>query len=138
MLITPEGLQFTNPKNIAFANDFMTDEPSLNTLDDFAKIFEATIQQVHVNILPSDFSDLREEIIEPDDDETIKKRDFDSTTIIREKSVKRGLDYFIETHNIDLLALYLPQRNFTEELLHRSLAKQFVLSSKTPILIFKE
>ena len=133
VLIVPEGLQFKKPKNIAFANDFMTNEISFKYLDDFAAIFNADIQQVHVNILPSDFSDLKEEVVEVSEDEKHKL-----ATVIRDKSVKKGLDFFIKTHQIDLLALYLPQRTFAENLLHSSVSKQFALSSKIPLLIFKD
>ena len=125
MLIVPEGTVYKNPQNIALANDFMEDELSYEFLDNFATMYNATVEQVHVNILPSDFSDLKEEVVEVDDGETHK-----SVTVIRDRSVKKGLDYFIETHNIDLLALHLPERTFAEDLLHRSVSKQIALSSK--------
>ena len=111
----------------------MTDEISFDYLDTFAAIFGADIQQVHINILPSDFSDLREEVIETSDDEK-----HNIATVIRDKSVIKGLDYFIENHNIDLIAMYLPERTFTEDLLHRSVSKQLALKSKIPMLIFKK
>jgi nucleotide-binding universal stress UspA family protein len=133
VLIVSEGLRFEKPKKIAFANDFFSEGLSLKYLDEFADIFGASIQQVHVNILPSDFSDLKEEIVESSENTTQKY-----TTIIRDKSVKKGLDFFIKTHHIDLLALYLPQRTFTEKLLHKSVSKQLALESKIPLLIFKE
>ena len=133
VLIIPEGFHFEAPKNIAFANDFMVNEVSFSYLDDFADIFGAAIHQVHVNILPSDFSDLKEEKIETSNDEKHK-----IATVIRDKSVVKGLDFFINTHNIDLLALYLPERTFTGDLLHNSVSKRLALNSKIPMLIFKE
>ncbi len=137
VLIVPEGLPFVKPKNIAFANDFLADDIPLKYLDNFAGIFGAAIHQVHVNILPRDFSDLREEVIETSDSE-VEKENFKHTTVIRDTSVKKGLDFFMKTHDIDLLAMYLPQRSFTEKLLHRSVSKQLTLSSQIPLLIFKE
>lgn len=133
VLIVPEGLPFKKPKNIAFANDFMVEGVTYKYLKEFAAVFGAEIQQVHVNIMPSDFSDLKVEVIEVVDE---GKPNY--ATVIRDQSVKKGLDFFIETHNIDLLALYLPERSFAEDLLHRSLSKQLALSSKIPMLIFKE
>ncbi len=133
VLIIPEGFKFEKSKNIAFANDFQTDEISFKFLDEFAEMLGAEIKQVHVNILPSDFSDLKEEVIEASDDEKHRY-----ATVIRDKSVKKGLDFFIETHNIDMLALFLPERSFTEDLLRRSVSKQLALNSQIPLLIFKE
>ena len=137
VLIVPEGLPFNRPKNIAFANDFQTDELSFKYLNDFAAIFGAKVQQVHVNIMPSDFSDLKEDVVETANAGPKKGRR-NYTTVIRDTSVTKGLDYFVKTHDIDLLALYLPQRTFAEELLHRSVSKQLALSSQIPMLIFKE
>ncbi len=137
VLIVPEGLPVKKPKNIAFANDFLVDEPPLKYLENFADLFGSTIQQVHVNILPRDFSDLREEVVEASGGDYEKEK-FKYTTIIRDTSITKGLDFFIETHQIDLLALYLPQRTFAENLLHRSISKQLALKSQIPMLIFKE
>lgn len=137
VLIVPEGLQFKKPVNIAFANDFQSEETPLKYLNDFAFALGAKVKQVHVNILPSDFFDLKEEVVETPAGQPGKGKP-GYTTVIRDKSIKKGLDYFVKTHHIDLLALYLPQRTFTEDLLHRSVSKQLVLSSKIPMLIFKE
>jgi nucleotide-binding universal stress UspA family protein len=137
VLIIPEGIPFKKPKSIAFANDFQVDEMPLKELHKFADIFGARVERVHINILPSDFSNLKEEVVEIADSESGKGKPV-STTVIRNISVTKGLDYFVKTHNIDLLALYLPQRTFAEDLLHRSVSKQLTLSSQIPLLIFKE
>ncbi len=137
VLIVPEGLWFEPPKKIAFANDFATNNLPLENLEAFAALFDADIEQVHVNVLPSDFSNLKEEVVENPEGGSDEDK-FRYTRIIRNPSIKKGLDHFIHENQIDLLALYLPQRTFTENLLRRSLTRQFALDSKIPLLIFKE
>jgi nucleotide-binding universal stress UspA family protein len=53
-------------------------------------------------------------------------------------SVVDGLHGFIQREAIDLLAIYLPERNFFEQLFHSSTTKAMVLQSDLPVLVYRD
>ena len=138
LLIIPEGTTFSKPKKIGYGTElYINETPVYQYLDEFATALDAEVEQVHINIFPSDFFDLKEEVINTKLGET-GDSDHNIVTIVRDTSVKRGIDFFIESHNIDILALFMPKRSLRENLLHRSLSRRYALSGKTPLLIIKE
>ena len=58
-------------------------------------------------------------------------------TVIREKSVQDGIEYFLEKYPVELLALYVPQRAFFEQIFHRSVSKSIAYSTWIPLLVCK-
>ena len=68
-----------------------------------------------------------------------EKEDPDAEMIIvRDPMVLRGLDFFIEEHNVDLLALYVPERKGWQKYIHRSLSKRMVYHTHIPVLIWND
>ncbi|MEM1326398.1 MAG: universal stress protein [Bacteroidota bacterium] len=56
----------------------------------------------------------------------------------RHESVTDGLMNFIQTHHINLLSIYLPERNFFERLFTSSTTKDVVVQSDLPVLVYKD
>ncbi|MEM8528009.1 MAG: universal stress protein [Bacteroidota bacterium] len=52
-------------------------------------------------------------------------------------NVAEGLENFIQTHQVNLLAMHLPNRSFFENLFRENVTKKMVLRSNLPILVYK-
>nr|AWJ66130.1 putative universal stress protein [uncultured bacterium] len=135
ILIIPQGCTYHQFRKIAFASsNYLTKEPVINFLEKLAVFFGASLTQFHVHTLPRDFSSKKEEIVNTlEMDENTDN--YSNITIIRDKSVLRGIDFFIEKNRPDLLALYLSPKSFFGQLIHRSKSKQLVYRSKVPLLL---
>jgi nucleotide-binding universal stress UspA family protein len=56
---------------------------------------------------------------------------------IGKKNVVEGLNEFIDTYDIDLMAMFSPHRNIIERLFHASESKKMALHTHIPVLILK-
>ncbi|RMD75356.1 MAG: universal stress protein, partial [Bacteroidetes bacterium] len=63
---------------------------------------------------------------------------FDGISIVYQDDVISGLDDYVKTHKIDILALFIPARRLWERLFHSSVSQRMVYHSTTPLLIFHE
>ena len=134
VLVVPEGAVFKGIKNIAYATNFEKgDDEFIEFLEAFSKKTEATCHFVHID--SSDKGKLSKSGKTP---ETIVHFDMDfvSFTELAGTSIIGSLDNFIETENIDLLAMFIPSRTIWNELFHKSLTKQMVFHTKIPIVFF--
>ena len=53
------------------------------------------------------------------------------------KSVIKALEEFIDTYDVDVMAMYAPAHSWTDRLLHRSNTKRMALDTHVPLLILK-
>lgn len=53
------------------------------------------------------------------------------------KSVVKGLDEFIDTHDVQVMAMYAPAHSWIDRILHRSNTKRMALDTHIPLLILK-
>lgn len=128
LLIIPEGTTYRNIHRIAFALDIELDgSPVQDSLQKIASAIGATVQPFYVNILPAEQRKLREETIEPG-----------QFTMVRDQTISQGIQYFLQNHPSEVLAMYVPQRALPERLLHRSLTKQMAYRSPIPLLLFSD
>lgn len=56
--------------------------------------------------------------------------------LVHKKSLPEAIDEFIHTNNVDVLALTTHRRNLLTRLFNPSIAREMLLHTKTPILIF--
>lgn len=54
------------------------------------------------------------------------------------KDMVKGVNEFIDDHNISLMVIYKPKRNFFERLFHKSFTKEMVQYTEVPLLILNE
>jgi nucleotide-binding universal stress UspA family protein len=136
VFIIPESISFMPIKQIAFATEIKLGiRPILSQLHQFAEELGAKVQQVFVQQLPSDISDAKEEVFYTGWQEEAGN-EYSEVTVIRDKSVTEGIDYFIEKHQIDVLAMEFHQRTPIQQFFHRSQTKRMIFHSRVPILVF--
>jgi nucleotide-binding universal stress UspA family protein len=137
VLVVPEGSNYRQVHRIAFASEITLDETSVfNWLESFANSLDAGVERFFVNVLPEEQDKWKEELIRTTWEAapaSIRER----ITMIREKTVLKGIDYYLEKYPSEMLALYVPQRAFVERLLHRSLSRQLAYQTQIPLLVVK-
>jgi nucleotide-binding universal stress UspA family protein len=135
VMVIPEGSDFEPIEEIAFATKIdLKEETAFAWLQNFSKEIKASISQVYVNVFPSDFNDKKEEEWKTyRGDEKIN-----TVTMVREKTVSNGLQYYLQEHPAQILALYLPNRNVLRRFLRGNFTRQIVYNTKVPILLFRE
>ncbi|MFT5166709.1 MAG: nucleotide-binding universal stress UspA family protein [Saprospiraceae bacterium] len=136
MIIVPEKTPVEAIRNIAIATDDEYIHPPLVTfVNELSEKLKARVEKVYIYPLPKDFSDKKEEVYNPTwmEDKVDPQAEM---IIVRDPLVVRGLDYFIDKHQIDLLALYVPHRKGWEKYLHRSLSKRMIYHTHIPVLIW--
>ncbi len=137
VMLVPQGVQFHGFKHILYASNYEAAErPTLHKLVDVANAFKSDIHFVHV--------------AEEGDSKTyqeVESRLFNvlfngsepsfafSLTKIEGNSVVDGLNDYAIKHNIDLVVMVSPHRNFWEQLFHKSVTKAMTLNTKIPILV---
>ena len=127
LLIIPEGTTYRNINHIAFAMDIEFDDQTvLPPLQEIAQAVGATVQSFYVNIIAVENRNLKEEAV-PEKD----------LTMVRDRTIAQGIEYFLQKHPAEILAMYVPDRALPERLLHRSLTRQMAYRSPIPLLLFK-
>jgi nucleotide-binding universal stress UspA family protein len=133
VLAIPEKAKYNGIESIAYATDFVPkDEKAIDQLIKFSETLEAKVHFVHVETEPA-IGDMRETI-------EIDRYPFENTdfALLNRKTVMDGLDSYIESKKVDILAMFIPRRKLWERLFHRSFTKQMTFHSHTPLLVFHE
>ncbi|MEM7106071.1 MAG: universal stress protein [Bacteroidota bacterium] len=135
VVVIPEGATFHGMKNIAYATNYEEgDENFIEFLEIFSKKMDAMTHFLHIdnspkNTLKSSGSKVPETKIQFD-------MGFVSFTELAGDSIIDSIDHFVENENIDLLAIFIPNRGFWKNLFHKRLSKQMVFHSKIPLLFY--
>lgn len=137
VMLVPNGVKFHGFKHIMYASNYEAAErPTLHKLVDVANAFHADIHFVHV-AEEGDTKSYHE----------IESRLFNvlfsgsdpsfafNLTKIEGHSVVESLNDYALSHEIDLVVMVCPHRNFWEQLFHKSVTKAMALNTKLPILV---
>jgi nucleotide-binding universal stress UspA family protein len=137
VMLVPQGVQFRGFRHIMYASNYEAAErPTLHKIVDVANAFHADIHFVHV----AEEGDTRSY-------QEIENRLFNvlfngedpsfafNLTKVEGHSVVEGLNDYAIKHNIDLVVMVCPHRNFWEQLFHKSVTKAMALNTKLPILV---
>ncbi|RMF29820.1 MAG: hypothetical protein D6765_03940 [Bacteroidetes bacterium] len=136
VLLVPKNYSFRPFARILYASDFdSADEATLQRLKSFAGLFFATVHFVHVLDDPNANYDALEERIFNALFEG-KEPDFAFfMTAIPGASVGEKIHEYAHQHDIDLIVVVAPRRDFWSQLLHRSRSKEMILKTRLPILV---
>ena len=63
---------------------------------------------------------------------------FDRFSWIEHETILQGIDSYVKAEQIDLLALFIPDRNLWNRLFHRSVSKKIFFGVSIPLLVFFE
>jgi nucleotide-binding universal stress UspA family protein len=138
ILVVPEAARFEGWENIVYAGDFdQADPKGVEIVSFLAQKLNAKLTYLHVS--PDEESILADaqklDALETQFTFTPAQLDF---VLITEKSLRAGIDEYLEHQPIDILVMYRKQRGFFEKLWHRSRTKEMTFHSQVPILILKQ
>ena len=129
VLLIPSSVKFKGLKNIIYACDFDgVDDIILKKIIEFTKRYNASLHFVHIQNKNEKFE------LKLDTGVPLKY----TINIVEADSVKEGLSSFIENKNIDMVIMATKQRSFWKQIIHKSLTKEFALTSHVPLLVYHE
>lgn len=130
VLAVPEASTYAPIKKIAFTTQFNPDDfIALKEVVQIAKGFDATIDCLYVK---TESNDIDSVVIA--DWKLLLKNEKITFHIIESNDVEGTITNFLETHNIDLLALLNHRRGFWERLFHSNMTRKMAYHSKIPVL----
>jgi len=132
VLAVPEHAKFQPIRKIAFATDFFAEEKeAIGSLQVVADAFSADIEYVHIDT-SGEAKDLKAE------EESIKaKYSFPNFTLVQHKNLYQGMEEYLESNEVDILALFIPRRKLFERLFHNSFSRKMAFHSNIPLLTFR-
>lgn len=137
VMLVPEGVKFHGFKHIMYASNYEAAEsPTLHKLIDVANSFDADIHFVHVSEEgdTENYQEIESRLFKVLFNGNEPKFAFNMTNV-EGHSVVDGLNDYAIKHNIDLVVMVSPHRNFWEQLFHKSVTKAMTLNTKLPILV---
>lgn len=137
VMLVPEGVQFHGFKHIMYASNYeAAEQPTLHKLVDVANAFNSDIHFVHVAEEgdSKDYEAVENRLFKVLFDGNEPSFAFNMANI-EGHSVVEGLNDYAVKHNIDLVVMVSPHRNFWEQLFHKSVTKAMTLNTKIPILV---
>lgn len=130
LIIVPEGAEYRMVSRIALAVDIhQQKEPVLPILRDIAAALGAELRPFFVNLIPEEQDKFKEE--------PLKKKGHE-VTMIRERTLVEGVDYFLEKYPSEMLAMYLPKRAFLNNLIRGRLPRHLAWNAPAPLLLIRE
>ena len=130
VLAVPSDTVYKPIKRITFTTRFREkDLPALKRILPIAKAFGASVDCLYIK---KKDSDLRDVVLA---DWRLLMKDEDVTFhIVNNEDVEFSIIEFLNTHQVDVLALLNHKRGFFEGLFHTSLTQKLAFHSKVPIL----
>ncbi|REJ83576.1 MAG: hypothetical protein DWQ44_03190 [Bacteroidetes bacterium] len=134
VITVPENAEFKGLKHIVYPTNMWTLEEELDALVPLARIFSSTIHVLHVVSPDSAEKPDKEKVLQS----LIEKTNYEKIIfhISKNSKVVDGIDAYMELINADLLAMFTHELTFLEKLFGKSLTRQMVFHSKTPMLTF--
>jgi len=135
-LVIPAGFTYQPVKKIAFATTLEGKETAaILWVQQLAKKINANVNPFFISELPYDISDEMEEVWESN---SLPKEGNQKANVrvIRKATFRAGIDYYLENHSTDILAMFIPKRTFLQQLFHISKTQQMVVNSNIPLLIY--
>jgi nucleotide-binding universal stress UspA family protein len=138
VLVVPEDAEFHGFQRIAYASDMHEiNSKALDTLVHFAKHFRSEIQVLHIltkgdALTPEQANSFRERFKKAANYESL------SFHIIyaEDKSVASMIEEFMDTNDVEVVAMVTHHRSFFDKLFHPSLTQKLTVHARTPLLAF--
>ena len=138
VLIVPENAEFSGFKRIAYASDMHeVNRPAVQMLVDFARHFDAEIQVVHIlskgdKLDPEQANVFRDQFAKAAHYEAVSYHIVDD----EDDTLVHVVDDYVDSHDIDVVAMLTHRRSFFEKLFKPSLTKRFAIHAHKPLLAF--
>lgn len=138
LLIVPENARYKGIRNIAYASNFESDDAkTIEELMEFAFLYDALIHCVHIRSKGEDAAskEKEEKIISMFKEDIIMHRmDFEDQDDL---GAIEGLNHYLESHDIDMLAMLTHKRGFWGRMIHSSNCREMALKTNVPLLVFR-
>ncbi len=132
VIAVPESAPLAPVQRIAYATNFEPkDEKAISELTELGEKLQAKIHFLHVD----KEADARK--VEAYRRVTQYPFPFTDFTVVANPSPAEGINDFIKNNQIDMLALFVPDRRLLERLFHRSFTKIMTFHTKIPLLVFR-
>ena len=132
VIAVPESTPLQPVKHLAYATNFEPkDEFVVNSLTMLANRFQAKVHFVHVD---TGADAAAPEVYKVVDQYPLSFTDF---TVVANEDPAAGINEYVAKQEIDVLALFIPNRRLLERLFHRSFTKQMAFHARVPLLVFK-
>lgn len=136
VIIVPHNATFKGFKKIVYTTDLNHMEEELATVTDFAKLFNARIEVLHV-IPEAEPTDLNAKQIKSD---LIKKMKYEKISFYLSKNdtVPEAIDNFMIDRKADMLIMFTHKLSFFEKLFSTSVTRKLAFHSYIPMLTFNK
>ncbi len=136
--IVPVGVRYREPAKIGFATDLKDVEHSLtmDVLLDFTYAFNAELDIFHIRGSRGENPDEQYFVIKELDEyfSGVDHRFFE----IEDDNIAEGIDRFVRSNNIDMLAIMPRRHSLLEQVSHESTTKKVAHHTGLPLLTFHE
>lgn len=130
----PENSQYTGIKNIVFTTRFREkDLKAINTVIELAKLFGAKVHCLYVKTKKTDVNPV---IIE--DWKFLLKGENVVFHVIEDEHVQQTILNFVDSYDVDMLAMLNYKKGFFEELFNQSLTQKLSYHVQVPLLSIHE
>lgn len=136
MIIIPEGAKYKGIKNILLAVDYKeTKTEVIKPLINIASIdlAEITVLNVHEGNAPAEETE-KHGLAFTEELKVVKHHH----CFKDDNSVVEGIEHYVEEHNIDLVTMIKHQRNFWDDLFHKSATQKLCMHTHIPLMVLSD
>lgn len=133
VLAIPHNSMFNEISDIVYAyDDIKSGLPSFQRLLKFAAIFDSEITLLHI----IEGSKNTEELNKNEFSKIKETAGYDKIRLelVKEENVLEGINDFISTNKVDVLAMAIKKRSLLDKIFNRSLTKKMAFHTKIPLL----
>ena len=133
VLAIPGNSTYKDINNIVYAyDDIKSGLPTFNWLLEFAKIYDSEITLLHIIESGKDTAELNkkefERIRQAVNYEKVRLE------LVKEENVLEGINDYVNSNNIDVLAMAIRKRTLLDKIFNRSLTKKMAYHTRIPLL----
>lgn len=133
VLAIPQNAVYNGINNIVYAyDDIQSGLPSFHRLLEFAEIYNAEITLLH--IIESIANTIELNKTEFQKIKNAVSYDKIRLELVKEEDVLEGINDYVNSHSIDVLAMSIRKRTLLDKIFNRSLTKKMAYHTKIPLL----
>ncbi len=133
VLAIPGNAVYKGINNIVYAyDDIKSGLPSFQRLLEFAKIYDSEITLLHIIETGKDTAEHNKKEF----DKIRQSSDYDKIRLelVKEENIIEGINDYVNSNNVDVLAMAIRKRTLLDKIFSRSLTKKMAYHTKIPLL----
>ncbi len=135
VLAIPEFAEYKNLRHIVYASDLKNPQKELDTIIEFAKIYDSHVHMIHVAHVVDKKVDAQKTLAE----EVIRKANYQKLDfkLIIDDDVPAAIDKYIKETKADLLTTFTHHLSLVEKLFAKSVTRTLAYLGTIPLLAIK-